>query len=460
MAHIGIIGGGISGLTIAWLLREKGHTVRVFEASEHTGGAMRTTRNPDGWMAEWGPNTIIESSKRIMKLVDMLGLKEQRCYPHSQAKKRYLVRNGKPVAVPDSLRSLISTDLLTYHAKWAMIREPFIRRKKTSDIDESLAGFVRRRLGEEFLKWPIDALVGGIYAGDPEILSVKHAFPRLALLEQQHGSLILGQIKGGVKRGPDSDEIPRNKARIFSFQNGMQTLPDALSGKLTDSLLTNFPITSIQRDRRYWKVTGPGDFHYNFDAVVYAGTAYGLNKISIQKELQALLEPLINITHPPVVSLTMGFPRENVEHPLDGFGILVPGIENFPILGTLFTSSLFSDRAPDKNHVTLTTYIGGMRQPDLAQKNEEQLVSLTRNTLQKLLGVHGKPHFVQSIFWPKAIPQYEMGFGHYLSLMQDAEEQNPGFFMAGNYRTGISVGDSINSAFDMAERISKHFDQS
>jgi len=466
MTRTAIIGGGISGLTLALLLREKGHSVRVFEASDQPGGAIRTSRSPDGWMAEWGPNTIIESSGRIKRLVSMLDLEERRRYPDQAAKKRYIVRNGRMVSVPVTAGGLLRTPLLSTSAKLAILREPF-RRRLRNNLDETLADFVRRRLGDEFLKWPIDALVGGIYAGDPERLSVRHAFPRLALLEEQHGSLILGQIKGGVRRPPGSDEIPRNKAEIFSFDEGLQVLPDAISSRLGDtvSFLTrvkkitalngNTPAGETAGHPPRWRVHVDDSLEppQDFDVLVYAGTSYGLSGTSFPETLASLLNPLTEIPHPPVVSFTMGFRRSDITHPLDGFGVLIPGIEGFPVLGTLFTSTLFPNRAPDDGHVTLTTYMGGSRQPDIAGMDEEEQAGMVVSTLRKLLGLSGEPRFQHRILWSRAIPQYETGFARYLTLMDRAELEHPGFYLAGNYRTGISVGDTINAAFDLSERI-------
>ncbi|MFO8030351.1 MAG: protoporphyrinogen oxidase [Cyclonatronaceae bacterium] len=471
MAHIGIIGAGISGLTVALLLREQGHIVRVFEASDQAGGAIRTTRHPDGWSAEWGPNTIIESSGRIKRLVKMLDLEDRRCYPDPAAKKRYVVRNGRTVAVPGSPAGLLGTPLLSASAKLSILREPF-RRKSRNDHDETLADFVRRRLGREFLKWPIDALVGGIYAGNPEKLSVRHAFPRLALLEQQHGSLILGQLKGGIKRPPGSDEIPRNKAEIFSFDKGLQVLPDTISSRLGEAVTYLNPVTTITRQintstgtgssgnqakAMKWQVhtADPVEPPGSFDILVYAGTSYGLTSIAFPETLSRLLHPVSEIPHPPVVSLTLGFRRSDIAHPLDGFGMLIPGVEGFPILGTLFTSTLFPDRAPDTGHVTLTTYMGGTRQPEIAEKDEDEQTGLVTASLRKLIGLKGDPLFRHRILWSRAIPQYETGFGRYLGLMDRAEGEHEGFYLAGNYRTGISVGDTINAAFDLADRIER-----
>ena len=456
MAHIGIIGGGISGLTVAWQLHQLGHRVDLYEASERIGGAIRTTISPDGWMAEWGPNTIIESSRRIKKLVRSLDLDHHKIYPGPLAKKRYIVRNGEMVAVPSSLYGIITTPMLSAWAKCHLLAEPFRARNQTLD-SETVADFVRRRVGDEFLKWPIDALVGGIYAGDPERLSVRHAFPRLALLEEQHGSLILGQLKGGVRRPPGSDEIPRNKADIFSFDKGLQLLPDTLAQKLGESVHTSLAAERLEQtpDKTRWQI------HFSdsrvssaeLDAVIYAGTADGLTGIRMPDKLTELLYPVAEIPHPPVTTLTLGFRREQIAHSLDGFGVLIPGTEGFPILGTLFTSSLFPGRAPDEKHAAVTCFFGGTRQPQIAKMVEGQQIHLALQSLEKLLGLRGSPLYAHRICWPRAIPQYELDFGRFIRLMDQAEQDYPGLYLAGNYRTGISVGDTINAAMDLAVRV-------
>ncbi|MEX0681765.1 MAG: protoporphyrinogen oxidase [Balneolales bacterium] len=477
MAKIGIIGGGISGLVIAFLLQQKGHSVRVFERSDQAGGAMKSTREPSGWVAEWGPNTILESSGRIQKLITILELEAKRRYVSPDAKKRYVVRNGSMVAVPESPGKLVRTSLLSRHAKFRLLREPFIRRKRSS-TDESVADFVRRRLGEEFLQWPVDALVGGIYAGDPEKLSIRHGFPRLAQLEEQHGSLLLGQIKGGVKRPATSDEIPRNKAQAFSFDDGLQALPEALCNKLGRSIALQSPVSSVHTQGtndipaswKYrasadqdkpagsrWQIKFPSGSNRpeTFDAMVYAGPAHGMDSILFPDSMKSSIKKLAGINYPPVVSLTLGFRRSQIEHTLDGFGVLVPGIEHFPILGTLFISSLFEKRAPDPEHVTLTSYLGGTRQPEIALKPEDEQIRLVMESLQKLIGLRGDPVYRHRILWAKAIPQYHIGYHRYLEAMDEMERTHPGFYLAGNYRTGISVGDTINAAFDLAERIDR-----
>ncbi|MDW7980363.1 MAG: protoporphyrinogen oxidase [Verrucomicrobiales bacterium] len=167
------------------------------------------------------------------------------------------------------------------------------------------------------------------------------------------------------------------------------------------------------------------------------------------------LRQFAKINYPPVASVVLGFRREDVEHPLDGYGVLVPRIEGLKILGTLFSSSLYPNRAP-AGHVTLTTYLGGARAPELALRPEHELVEITLHDLARVLGVKGRPTFQQCMVYPKAIPQYELGYGAFRAKLTEIETSAPGLFFAGHYRDGISVGDSIMSGCRTAERVEKY----
>jgi oxygen-dependent protoporphyrinogen oxidase len=190
----------------------------------------------------------------------------------------------------------------------------------------------------------------------------------------------------------------------------------------------------------------------DFDAVLFAGTAGALSKLSLLNGHVPNLSTFSKVYYPPVASVVLGFRREDVAHALDGFGVLVPEVEGFNILGTLFSSSLFPNRAP-AGHVLLTSYLGGARNPNLALQDPEDLVQMTQCDLEKLLGVRGRPTFEHHFVFPKAIPQYEVGYGRFKKLMNDIENSCPGFFLAGHFRDGISLGDSIMSGHDVAARI-------
>jgi protoporphyrinogen/coproporphyrinogen III oxidase len=453
MKSVSVIGAGITGLTAAFCLKRKGVPVTVYEAGDRVGGAIQSVRS-GGYLAEFGPNTILETSQKITQLVIDAGLASRRLDPDPKAQARYVVRYRRPIEMPGSPFGLLTTRLFTARAKLAVLREPFVPRRRDGK-EESVAEFVVRRLGQEFLDHAIDALVAGVYAGDPYKLSVPQAFPKLGQLEARYGSLIKGQIFGGRER-KRRGEIAKDRAPKFSFDEGLQVLPDTLRERLGEAVRLHSAVTRLTQTAEGWTLDvrerGRGLERAEHSAVVYAGTAFGLAELEVQAPMQLHFDRFGEIRYPPVASVVLGFRREDVAHPCAGFGMLIPRIEGFKILGTIFSSSLFPNRAP-AGHLTLTSYVGGERYPELASLPPEKLFALTCEDLRVLLGVKGKPTFQHSVFYPRAIPQYNLGYGRYRELMADIEGKAPGLFFAGHYRDGISLGDTIISGCNVADRV-------
>jgi protoporphyrinogen/coproporphyrinogen III oxidase len=452
---VGIIGGGITGLTAAFYLRRKGIPVVVYEASGRVGGVIQTCRQA-GYLAEFGPNTILENSPKITALIRDLALENERLDTDSGADARYLVRYRRPIRMPRSPVGFLLTDLFTARAKFAILREAF-KPRRTDGKEESIAEFVSRRLGPEFLDHAVDALVAGVYAGDPHKLSVSQAFPRLAELEAKYGSLIKGQIRGARER-KKREEVAKDRAPKFSFKEGLQTLPEKLNQILGEAVRLNSAVLKLAQTTEGWAVDVRETAHevqFEHSAVLYAGTAFGLAELKLDTEAPIMLDVFSEIRYAPVASVVLGFRREDVSHPCQGFGMLIPKVERFKILGTIFSSSLFPNRAP-AGHVLLTSYVGGERYPELASSAPDTLVNLTCEDLRILLGVRGNPAFQHTFVYPKAIPQYNVGYGHYRRLMSAIEERVPGLFLAGHYRDGVSLSDSILSGCKAAERIESY----
>ena len=449
---VAIIGGGITGLTAAFYLKRAGVPVTLYESSNRVGGVIQSQRR-DGYLAEFGPNTLLETSPKIGQLVRDAGLTARRLEPDPSASARYVVRYQRPIPMPATQLGFFTTELFTLKAKLALIREPF-RAARRDGVEESIAQFVQRRLGQEFLDQAIDALVGGIYAGDPHRLSLQHAFPRLAELEARYGSMIKGQIMGAQER-KRTGEVAKDRAPKFSFDEGLQVLPDTLGHSLGDSLRLNTVVTQLTRTAGGWNLdlrTETGQIQASHDTVIYAGTAYRLAELKVAAPAPLDLSAFAEIRYPPVASVVLGFRREDVTHPCHGFGMLIPRVEGFNILGAIFSSALFPNRAP-AGHLTLTIYVGGERQPELAALPPEKLFPLVTGDLRTLLGVRGEPTFAHSVFWPRAIPQYNVGYGRYRALMTGIEQQAPGLLLAGSYRDGVSLSDSIVSGGKVAERV-------
>ncbi len=455
MKSVAIIGAGITGLTAAFYLKRQGVPVTVYEASGRVGGVIQSVRK-DGFLAEFGPNTILETSPKIAQLVRDAGLEARKLATDPKAEARYVVRYGRPIEMPGNPLGFFTTPLFTAKAKLAVLREPFIKPRRDG-IEESIGQFVVRRFNQEFLDNAIDALVAGIYAGDPNQLSLPHAFPKLKALEDNYGSMIKGQIFGARDR-KKSGEVAKDRAAKFSFDEGLQVLPDTLAAQLGDSLKLNTPVMKLTQTANGWRVTTtPGETE--FGAVIYCGTAYKLAELQLDVRAALPRSPTVTfseISYPPVGAVVLGFRREDVVHPACGFGMLIPKIEGFKILGTIFSSALFPNRAP-AGHITLTSYIGGARYPELGLLPSEKLVDATMADLRVLLGVKAQPVFLHAKTWPQAIPQYNVGYGKYRDLLNEIERMSPNLFFAGHYRDGVSLGDSIVSGVNIAERVGKTF---
>ncbi|MCF6237796.1 MAG: protoporphyrinogen oxidase [Candidatus Marinimicrobia bacterium] len=450
---VAVIGAGIAGLTIAFKLKQAGWRVSLYEASPRVGGAIRTKKQ-QGFLAELGPNTVLETSPKVAELIDAAGLTGEKIYANDSGQKRFIVRENKPVALPGSPIAFILTPLFGLLTKLKLIREPFIP-AWDNRYEESLADFVLRRLGQEFLDYAINPFVAGVYAGDPGQLSVKHGFAKLYALEQEYGSLIKGQIKGAKKR-KKSAEQSKQSARMISFKGGLGTLPEILASRLGTDLETNTKVTALSREKDKWIVQvrcdDGAEKTEHADHVIYAGPVYHLEELTLNGANVQGFSELAEIHHPPVTTLTLGFKREQVDHPLDGFGMLVPEVEQLNILGALFTSTLFPDRAPE-GHVTITVFLGGVRQPDLTKLADSELIKTVMADLSSLLGIKGSPVFHLMKRWLKAIPQYNVGYGKYKAILSGLEKQHPGLHFTGNYCSGISVADTIKHASELAEAL-------
>lgn len=443
MKKIAIIGSGITALARAWQLRQHGHTVTVLESSDQVGGAIRSHREGD-YLAEEGPNSIQVNSHEVDAFLKSIpGFAERVVCASAQAKKRFILKDGLPRAVPMGPLSAITTPLWSLAGKLRVLKEPFIP-AIDPQIEESAADFVRRRLGDELYRYAINPLIGGIYAGKPEQLSLRYAFPKLYALEQAHGGLIRGALAKMRTAQTQKEDAPKIDKRILSFKDGLGELPELLVAALGELVQIGVSIDTIRRNDHDWTIQW-NDQQHKYDQVVLTSPAHTLAQLPLEPALLEALGFLEAIDYPPVSVLSLAFKRTEVTHPLDGFGVLVPECEKRRVLGVLFPSSLFPGRAPE-GEVLMTAFIGGERQPKLAVPDTEALLATVLPELSELLGVSGKPTFVHHKHWPQAIPQYKLGYGKLLAQMDIVEEKFSGLRLAGNYRDGISLSYCIEKA--------------
>lgn len=447
---IAILGAGITGLTAAHRLAKQGHKVGVFEKNARAGGVIGSDLI-DGWLLEHGPNSLLESEPALTALLAELNLNAQVCPANTVAKKRFIVRDGKPVAAPMSPPALLKTPLFSFGAKCRLLGE-FFHRPRQRAHDVSLAEFIADHFGQEVVDYGLNPFVSGIYAGDPHKLSAQHAFSTLWESERKHGSLIRGMTAATKARKARGQK----RGSIFSFQRGLQTLPDALVAALpTGVLQLNASIESLTPGAT-WTLRYRRDNilrEETFDRVISALPAGALAQLPIGIDGACPLAELAEIEYPPVTALFLGYRREQIAHPLDGFGMLIPAVEKRPTLGLLFSSTLFPDRAP-AGHVALTVMVGGSRQPELATLPPDELLALVRSDLAQLLGAQGEPVFWRHRAWPRTIPQYNLGYERYLDAMTACERQFPGLFIGGQCRDGIAVPACIAAGEKLAAHAS------
>ncbi len=450
MAAVAIVGAGVAGLTAAYRLKRRGIRVVVYEASDRAGGVIRSERR-EGYLAELGPNSVVAGGAALTEIVSQLGLDGSRVDAQREARKRYVVRKSKLIALPTSPSQLLTTRLLSNGAKLAIFGEPMVE-VGDSPMEESVATFVRRRFNQEVLDAIANPFVAGIFAGDPEQLSARHALPRLHDLEHTHGSVV--KVLWQMMRSGRGEAGAPAPGGLMSFANGMQELPDSLARELKSEIRFKAPVTQVRRGPKGYTVSAAYQASELYDGVIYTAPAHCADDVDLAFEGGDRLKTLTSITHPPVAVVALGFRREDVAHRLDGFGFLVPDVERRNVLGTVFASTLFPGRAP-AGHVLLTSFVGGVRNPDLANADHSTLSARVLDDLRLLLGVRGEPTFRAYHLWPKAIPQYTLSYGRFKEIMDEAERRNPGLALAGSYRDGVAVGDVVAAADLAASRVAE-----
>lgn len=446
--RVAVIGAGVTGLSAALELRDQGVDVTVLDAGARVGGVI-TTRRLDGFLIESGP-TSLSATPTLESLITRLGLEDERVFPAPSAKRRFIVRDGAPVALPSGPASLLTSRALSRGAKWRLLREPWVTPVRDA-ADESIASLVRRRLGPEVLTYLVAPFVSGIYAGDPHTLSARHAMPTLFHAERRHGSILLGGIREARARAG----VVRHRG-ITSFREGLTTLPNAMAEALGARVHLRTRVTTVQPYAEGWQVgveDGEGrPAKIACDAVCYTGPAHAVHAIDLPWEIRQALQPIERLDHPPVATLALGFPREAVAHPLNGFGMLCPAVEGRTLLGAIFSSSLFPGRAP-AGQVLITCFLGGQRAPEIGRMSTDAVLPLVLADLQALLGVRAAPTLVQHQIWPQAIPQYALGHERVVGAALRIESEHPGFYLGGQWRGGVSLGDCLAQGQQLATRI-------
>ena len=444
---VAVIGGGISGLSAAYRLMKDGVDVVLFEKNERAGGAIRTGKE-DGYLFEYGPNSTMNSNDEIDSLCKELGLEDERIFGSEHSKKRYVGRGGRLWPLPMGPIDFLKTRLWSMGGKLRLFKEPFVGLNK--GVNESVADFVSRRIGREMLDYALDPFVSGVYAGDPSRLELKSTFPKMAALESEHGSLIVG----GLKKAFDKKNRSHRKKGIFSFKGGMAALAEAIQASLGDRFKGGSEVKKISREGEGYRIELAGDGAVDVDEVIITSPAYVIADM-IRELSSGASELLAAIEYAPIAIVYLGFNREDVSHPLDGFGCLIAGKEKRKLLGSLWSSSLFPERAPE-GMVSLTCFTGGARNRDMMDSSDDEMLAHVLSDLDGYVGIKGKPSFVRIFRHTMAIPQYNMGHGKRLEKLEAALEEFKGLHLLGNYLKGVSVADCVKNGTELANRIVKN----
>jgi len=446
MKKIGIIGGGIAGLSIAEALCEFAPNLHpiVFESSAQVGGKIQTYTKK-GFVIETGPHGFLDKEPRVDELIDRLGLRDEVVVANEDADNRYLVSNGGLRLLPLKPQGFMFSSLLPLPQRLRVLFEPWVATNHSSK-DESVYDFAARRLGQGVADVLIDAFVTGIFAGDPKKLSVASAFPMLCSMERDHGSLIKAQKEMKARA--------IKKPKLHSFRNGLGTLTQALAEKV--EVRCEQAIQKIQRKGNRYILHTKDSSEY-VDAVVLAAPAHVSGRLT-QSLSKKYSKQINSIPFVPVNVVVQCFYARDIKRALDGFGFLIPHLEDRPILGSIWASTIFTDHAPDGT-VMFRTLLGGKRLPENAEGSDEEILQRARHQLEDLCGLNPRalPIVQEVIRWPMAIPQYEIGHSERVAAVDRFEREVPGLFFAGYSYRGVSMIKCISEAIDVSNKVQAFF---
>jgi protoporphyrinogen/coproporphyrinogen III oxidase len=463
--HIVIIGGGIAGLATAYALQDRAHiagiplTCTLIEARERLGGVILTERI-DGFVIEAGPDSLLTQKPWGLELCRSLGIGDRLIGTNDQQRKVYILWDGRLHPLPEGLMLIVPTrlgpllrnQLLSWPGKIRMGLEFFLPPRR-SNGDESLAGFVRRRLGREAQEKIADPLLAGIYAGSSHDMSLLATFPRLRELEVTHGGLIRGMLaqRRAIRR-ESSIDTQRTPTLFMAPQGGMAEIVEALSRRLDQ--------TAVRLGETVHRVVPHGDGYavhleramtLQAEAVVFATPAH-LTARMVEGFHPRLAAALRAIPYVSSATISLAYRRGDVPHPLDGFGFLVGKREAHRIMAASWTSTKFSHRAP-ADHVLIRSFIGGASHEDLVWRDDAALIQLVREALGAILGITKAPLLARVYRWERANPQYLVGHLERVDAMEQMLAPYPGLFLTGSAYRGVGVPDCIQQGTQTAARI-------
>ncbi|MBE0596019.1 MAG: protoporphyrinogen oxidase [Desulfuromonadales bacterium] len=461
MTRIAVLGGGVSGLSTAHALQWQGQQaglelqITVLEKEPRLGGKFWSIQE-EGFLCEWGPNGFLDSKPMTLELCDRLRIRDRLLRSDDNARKRFIYSAGQLHRLPENGPSFLKSQLLSWRGKGRLAAEPLIPARRDG-ADETLAEFARRRLGQEALDKLIGPMVSGIFAGDPETMSLQSCFPRIHQLEQEYGGLIKAMVRlarqkrAERKAGKEVASAAGPGGVLTSFRGGVQELTDHTAAALAGPVRTGAEVREIRKSQDGFELSLANGETLEADLVVSAVPAHALAGLMAPLD-SAMAELLRQIPYASMNVICFGYQREKISRPLDGFGYLIPRREGRQTLGTLWDSSIFPNRAP-QGQVLLRSMMGGATKPGAIALSDAEVKSRVMGDLRQIMGVGAEPDFVRIFRHEQAIPQYTVGHARRLRGLEERLSNWPGLFFTGNAFFGIGINDCVHAADQTALRV-------
>lgn len=465
LPHFVIVGGGIAGLAAAHRLvelsRERELPLRftLLEASERLGGTLHTEKR-DGFLLELGPDSFISEKPWALALCRRIGLEPQLIGTRDEHRATFVVHSGTLEPLPEGfvllaptkLGALMRSRLFSWPGKLRMAFDLFLPRA-APQADESLGSFVRRRLGREALERVAQPLIGGIYTADPERLSLAATMPRFLHMEREYRSVIYAMWRASRKKPQEAKGASGARWGLFvTLRDGMQQLVDALGARLAlGTVRQHCAVTAVQAVDRQWLVECADGATLHADGVVLATPAFQTARLLRDCDSQ-LADHLASIAYSSAATVNLAYRRQHIPHPLNGFGFVVPRIENRAIIACSFSSVKYAGRAPE-GYALLRAFVGGSLQEELFDLDDAAMERVVRQELAQLLGVHAAPQFVRIARYPRSMPQYLVGHLDLITRIEKRTAQYPGLALAGSAYRGVGIADCVRSGEAAAESV-------
>ncbi|MBI4670357.1 MAG: protoporphyrinogen oxidase [Chloroflexi bacterium] len=456
MKRVVIVGGGIAGLATAYYLQTRAQgkvNYTLLESAPVLGGKIVSAREK-GFVVEGGPDSFITQKTHALELCRELGLGNDLMGTNDAARQVFVWSRGKLHPMPDGVMLIVPTKimpflkspLISWRGKMRMGLDAFIPAKR-DDGDESLAHFVRRRLGDEALDKIAEPMIAGIYVADAEDLSLQSTFPRFLDMENKYGGLLRGVL--AQKRAASQTRRANGKGNgqapvsmFMTLRHGVQQLTEAMIAQCdANALRVNQRVVRVQRASDAYAICLDDGAVLHADAVVFAAPSYVTAEL-VRDLDSALAAQLAQIRYVSTATVSLGYKRAEVAHPLNGFGFVVPRSEKRKILACSWSSTKFSHRAPEE-HVLIRAFIGGAHNEALAEQDEALVIQAAREELRAMMGIDAKPVITQVYRWRKANPQYEVGHQARVASIEQRAAQHNGLYLVGSAYHGVGIPDCI-----------------